>query len=136
MDEMRHTNQYQKGVKKSGNEFTRELNKNLFEDEYTNLISTDAGAVEEMEKQMELLGEQIAASSLGCFAVLSAAMKLYEKNPDYVTHRLNIIKGDSDEIRDLERRENLSERMNKLPMKAVALMEKQIDSLENIYITN
>lgn len=136
MYEMRQTNHYQKGVKKSGNEFIRELNKNLFEDEYTNLLSTDAPAIEEMEKQMELLGEQIANSTLGCFAVMSATMNLYQKEPDYVTHRLNIIKGDSDEIADLERRENLSERIYKLPMKAVALMEKQIDSLENIYITN
>lgn len=136
MYDMRDTNIYQKGVKKSGNEFIRELGKNLFEDEYTNLLQSDALAVEEMEKQIEEMANEIAHSTLGCFAVITETLKKYKECPDFVLDRLNIMKGESEDVPMLQRREDLINRIIKLPNNAIPLIETHISGLENIYITN
>lgn len=136
MYEMRQTNQYQKGVKKSGNEYIRELNKNLFEYEYTNLLSTDAPAIEEMEKGMEEFAEEVCKATLGCFAVLSETIKKYNECPDFVLDRLNIIKGESEQIAELTEREDLIKDILLLPMKGIRQLKPTVHGLKNIHITN
>ncbi len=133
MYDIRDTNIYQKGIKMTGNAFLNELKKNLFEDEYTNLVGSDAVAVEELEKNIELLANEIVGADLGVFAVMIECLKRYKENPDFIKKQLNIIVGDSEGIRELEQRELLIQDVISLPFKAHAQIKPLVDSLKNIY---
>jgi hypothetical protein len=136
MEDLRETNIYQKGIKKAGNEFYRELQKGIFEDRYFDMIISDPSAVEEMEKSIEEMSDEISKSTLGCFAVITETIKKYNECPDFVLDRLNIIKGESEEIEQLNKREDLINRLIKLPFKAHSQIERVVSGLENIYNTN
>lgn len=136
MENLRETNIYQKGVKKSGNEFMKELHKGLFDDRYFDLLQSDAPAIDEMEKGMEELANEISKSTLGCFAVMSETIKKYNECPDFVLDRLNIIKGESEQIAELTEREDLIKDILLLPIKWIRQLKPTINGLKNIYVTN
>lgn len=136
IDALKQTNMYKQGLKKSLNDAVKELEKADINERLASLWDCDEEAVNQLTERYKNLCKRMATATPEMWSSLETIVEMLIKRHDYVLHRLNILYGNSSEIKDMERREDIFSRISALPMEAMPHIENNIKGLENIYITN
>lgn len=134
IDALAQTNMYRQGLKKALNEAIKELEKTDLTEKLAALWQCDEEAVNQITDRYTNICKRLSTCDPETWSTFDSVIDMLIKNKEYVLHRLNILSGDSTQIKDMETRENLFTRIGSLPISAMGQIDKYISGLENIFL--
>lgn len=135
MEAISRTQKYRHKLKSTAKALFAEIEK-LSNEEISKLLDIDTEATyHHMKRQSEIVRKLIymKPSDVGIYHEM---LKKLEENAAFVLDRLNIIKGDSSEIAEMQEREDFINDANKLDIKGIRQLKKYMDGLKSIYSMN